>query len=419
MGIKSTKLFLFGLVYLFLSALQAQMISLDTTKSAELLVIELLLGNQSDLIIENVQFTGSTQSIGAFYNDWPEALIDSGIILSTGNVFDAQGPNDKIDEGSRTSARRDINLQAISTAPTTDAAVLEFDLIALRDSLEFEYIFASEEYPEYVNKGVNDVFGFFIKENGSKSIYPRNIALLPDGRTTVSIDNVNHRRNEQYFLPSDFLHVHSNEFWQNHKAMAMRAQLFQFDGFTIPLKAKVLLKEGRSYHFKIAIADVGDRIYDSAVLIRAKSLSSKGKRIPQAEKLVSAYVKKELNKWDKKYLGEVDDKLQFDLKVQFNTNEAIIREESYKQLNQLVDLLKKMGSLQVLIIGHTDDVGSDEENMTLSINRAKAVRTFLVQNQINPERLSISGKGESSPLQSNLDEASRFENRRVEFQLKF
>ena len=74
MGIKSTKLFLFGLVYLFLSALQAQMISLDTTKSAELLVIELLLGNQSDLIIENVQFTGSTQSIGAFYNDWPFLL---------------------------------------------------------------------------------------------------------------------------------------------------------------------------------------------------------------------------------------------------------------------------------------------------------------------------------------------------------
>ncbi|MEQ8910200.1 MAG: OmpA family protein [Vicingaceae bacterium] len=395
------------------------MLTIDTTLSPQTLVNQVLMDQSSDLIIKNVRYSGKPYSIAAFENDLPEELIDAGIILSSGNVFDALGPNDAVNTGSRSSARTDNDLQAIATSVVTDAAVLEFDLIALRDSLEFTFIFASEEYPEYVNKGVNDVFGFFIKEEGSRALHPRNIALLPDGRTTVSIDNVNHRRNEEYFLPSDFLHVHSDDFWREHPQMALRAKLFQFDGFTVPLKAKLKLREGKTYHLKIAIADVGDRIYDSAVLIKAKSLSAKGKRIPQADKIVKEYVGEQLSKLESKYLSMGQDSLTFDLRIQFNTNESEILPDSYSPLHDLASMMQNMKSLKLLIIGHTDNVGAAEENMILSIERAKAVRSFLVQQNISTERLSMAAKGETAPLNQNNTEAERFENRRVEFHLSF
>lgn len=397
----------------------AQMLSIDTSLSAENLLNQVLMDSSSDLIIKNVKYSGKAYSLGAFKNDLPDELIDAGIILSTGNVFDAQGPNDAVNTGIRTSAQTDQDLQSIATSVVTDAAILEFDLIALRDSLIFTYIFASEEYPEYVNKGVNDVFGFFIREKDSRAIYPKNVALLPDGRTTVSIDNVNHRRNEEYFLASDFLHAHSDDFWRAHPQMALRSKLFQFDGFTIPLEVKLKLKEGKTYHLKIAIADVGDRFYDSVVMLKAKSFASTGKRISQADKIVKQYVGEQLAKFDSKYLSIGNDSLNFDLKIQFNTNESEILTESFASLNDLAVMMQNLKSLKLLIIGHTDNIGNAEDNMKLSINRAKAVRAFLESRQIESDRISMAAKGETNPLNQNKTEAERFENRRVEFQLSF
>ncbi len=409
--------FIVGLL-LFINA-RGQTISIDTTLSEQELVTKVLLGDKSDLIVKNVKFTGSAKSIAAFKCDLETELIDEGIMLSTGNVFDAQGPNDQVDKGSRSSARRDESLQAIATSVTTDAAVLEFDLIALRDSLEFTYVFASEEYPEYVNKGVNDVFGFFIKEVGGRGLFPRNIALLPASRIAVSIDNVNHRRNEEYFLPSDFWHIHPPEFWKANPAMGIRAKLFQFDGFTVPLKANIRLAEGKTYHFKIAIADVGDRIYDSAVMIKAKSLASKGKRIAQADQIIKQYVAEQLSSWNSDKLRKSKDSLSFDLQIQFNTNEAVILKQYQAELLDLSELLQGLKNLKVLIIGHTDDQGTEEDNLTLSLDRAKSVQSFLTQAGVAIDRLSVAGKGESAPLKLNQTEEGRWQNRRVEFRLSY
>lgn len=411
------QIFIIGLLC-FVSA-KGQTISIDTSLSAQKLVTSVLLGDESDLIVKNVKYTGSAKSIAAFKCDLETDLIDEGILLSTGNVFDAQGPNDRVDQGSRSSARRDESLQAIATSLTTDAAVLEFDLIALRDSLEFTYVFASEEYPEYVNKGVNDVFGFFIKEVGGRGIFPRNIALLPGSRTPVSIDNVNHRRNEQFFLPSDFWHIHPPEFWKAHPTMGVRARLFQFDGFTIPLKANIRLAEGKTYHFKIAIADVGDRIYDSAVMIKAKSLASKGKRIATADKIIKQYVTEQLNSWNTDKLSLSKDSLRFDLQIQFNTNEAVILQQYQDELMDLVELLEGMKNLKVMIIGHTDDQGTQEANLKLSLDRAKSVQQYLTKAGVSTDRLSVAGKGELAPLLQNKTEEGRWRNRRVEFRLAY
>jgi outer membrane protein OmpA-like peptidoglycan-associated protein len=69
----------------------------------------------------------------------------------------------------------------------------------------------------------------------------------------------------------------------------------------------------------------------------------------------------------------------------------------------------------LLIAGHTDAAGSDEYNLILSRERAQAVRTYLIEHGIAPDRLIAKGYGEAYPIASNATEAGREENRRSEF----
>ncbi len=380
------------------------------------LVQTVLLKEGSGIIISNVQFTGLKQSMASFINESPEELIDAGLILSTGDVFDAIGPNKAKNTGSRGSGRSDQDLQAIATGVVTDAVVLEFDLIALRDSIVFTYVFASEEYPEYVDKGVNDVFGFFIYEIGGNHIRPLNIARLPISRKKVTIDNVNHRRNHNYFLKSDFLDAHTDEFWRDHKSMMMRARIFEYDGFTVPLQAIARLKEGKKYHLKIAIADVGDRNYDSAVLIKANSFSSKGEKVESADSIVLAEVKSKMND-----ISSItfNDNLSFSLLLNFDIDDSKILPESIVPLEKLSELLGNFQDIKLQIIGHTDSDGTAQSNLELSKRRAKTVYSYLIMNGVKRERLSTLAKGEEEAAFSNDTVEGKAQNRRVEFVISY
>ena len=390
----------------------------DTASSYDYLVKEVLLGQKSDLIIKNVKYSGSRLSIAAYSSKEATGLIDSGIILSTGKVFHARGPNQSVKTGVRTSGMSDPALQAIATGVVLDAAVLEFDLLALRDSISFEYVFASEEYPEYVDKGVNDIFGFFITEEGRRMVRPQNIARLPDNRTIVSIDNVNHRKNESYFLRSDFLEAHDTEFWSKNREMMQRAQIFEFDGFTTVLKATITLKEGKWYHLKIAIADVGDRYYDSAVFLKANSMKSNGEKIEKADSIVADVIRKEFKEL-KDISIESAGNIRFSMQINFNSNEYEVLPESYPDLRQMQQLLLAHHDLIVNVVGHTDNVGEEQANLRLSRNRAAAVAEFLIQAGINSNRIKSEGKGEIAPIESNETERGRSVNRRVEFILQY
>ena len=101
--------------------------------------------------------------------------------------------------------------------------------------------------------------------------------------------------------------------------------------------------------------------------------------------------------------------------VLFETGSAELKPESLFELNQLLQLLENNNTLKIQINGHTDNVGSDENNLILSTNRAKAVKDFLIENGIAANRLSHRGYGETKSIDSNDTKWGRQNNRRTEF----
>jgi outer membrane protein OmpA-like peptidoglycan-associated protein len=100
--------------------------------------------------------------------------------------------------------------------------------------------------------------------------------------------------------------------------------------------------------------------------------------------------------------------------VNFDNDMAVLRPEASAILDQAAESLKAWGDVKVEVAGHTDSRSSDAYNMTLSQNRANAVREYLVGKGIAAERLTAKGYGESQPVADNDTEEGRFKNRRVE-----
>lgn len=96
----------------------------------------------------------------------------------------------------------------------------------------------------------------------------------------------------------------------------------------------------------------------------------------------------------------------------FNTGSAELKPESFQEINKLLQLLSENQQLRIQINGHTDDVGSEQDNLILSEKRAFAVYDYLLQNGIDPQRLQYKGFGETKPISEN-----RAENRRTTFEI--
>ena len=101
----------------------------------------------------------------------------------------------------------------------------------------------------------------------------------------------------------------------------------------------------------------------------------------------------------------------------FATNKTIILPESEGALNALANFLKENPTVSICIIGHTDNVGSDADNMRLSLGRSQAVRNDLITRGVDASRLEAIGKGETMPVATNDTEEGRAQNRRVEFEI--
>lgn len=101
-------------------------------------------------------------------------------------------------------------------------------------------------------------------------------------------------------------------------------------------------------------------------------------------------------------------------KISFETNSYTIADISLPYLDEIANALLAHRHIGILIVGHTDDVGTAEKNLVLSRKRAQAVKEYLEMQGIPAKRLSAEGRGESQPMLQNRDEAGRAANRRVE-----
>ena len=99
----------------------------------------------------------------------------------------------------------------------------------------------------------------------------------------------------------------------------------------------------------------------------------------------------------------------------FASGSAELLSESDFEIKKLTSFLNGMPEVKIQIIGHTDDIGDDKTNQILSEKRAQAVYDALIDEGIDPARLSYLGLGESTPIADNNTEEGRRINRRTEF----
>jgi outer membrane protein OmpA-like peptidoglycan-associated protein len=101
--------------------------------------------------------------------------------------------------------------------------------------------------------------------------------------------------------------------------------------------------------------------------------------------------------------------------IEFDLSKSSIRASSTSVLEQAAKLLQEYPTLRVEIAGHTDDTGSREHNLSLSLERANAVKSFLVSQGVSAERITTRGAGPDEPLAQEKTRTARQKNRRIEF----
>ncbi|PSR12265.1 MAG: hypothetical protein DA408_05155 [Bacteroidetes bacterium] len=242
-------------------------ISVDATASAQA-IITALSTPQTQATITHIDCGAGAYGTFAA-GDNTDLGLRQGLLLTTGELRYAPGPNFSPGDGNIFTADLgspgDVDLDTLSTlfgngTRSQDACVIELDVFANTNELAFEYIFGSEEYPEFANDDYNDIFAFLISGPGIAGLpalnNQLNIATLPGTNTFVEINSVNNLNNWEYYR-------------NNEVGLSL-----QYDGLTADflgvkksLTARATVTPCQTYHLKLAIADRFDGIYDSGVFI--------------------------------------------------------------------------------------------------------------------------------------------------------
>lgn len=208
------------------------------------------------ITISNVRYTGADVAAGVFDGGSGIIGFESGIILSSGDIRNVIGPNVLDNAGVDNQTSGDSDLTKLSGFPTHDAAVLEFDFVPQTSNIVFNYVFASDEYNEFVHTDYNDVFAFYVNGVNCAQINgdPVSINTVNNGNpfNTPPTDNA------QYYINND----------RDDGGGDINTEM---DGLTIVLTCEASVKANQTNTVKLAIADASDHIYDANVFLKEGS----------------------------------------------------------------------------------------------------------------------------------------------------
>jgi hypothetical protein len=221
--------------------------SVTQTNNAALLAAQLV---GPGVTISNAKFTGAAEAAGTFAGGAASVGMDTGVVLSTGQAVNVRGPNESDSWSDDNGTPGDARLDALVAPEVTyDAAILEFDVTPTANTIGIRFVFASEEYNEFVGSPFNDVIAIFV--NGV------NCANY-NGRP-VSVNSINAGVNANLFIDND-----------------TGTRNTEMDGLTVPLDCVASVTPNAPNHVTIVIADTADTIYDSAVLLASGGIRSPG-----------------------------------------------------------------------------------------------------------------------------------------------
>jgi hypothetical protein len=274
------------LIIIFLFAVNFQLLAQFTATTTPTIsaaqIVQKFAGK--GIVTSNASISCPNGASGFFNNSATTLNMDSGIVLTTGNIltYTSGGTtNYGINSGAAFSAKTDnqviggdADLIASAGVPSTslhDLCKIEFDFVPLSDSIKFNYRFGSEEYPLFNCTNFSDIFAFYI--SGPGIVGNANIALIPGTSIPVSVNSINDG-SVLYGNITNCNNLGAGSPFTGLYVNNAASTTIVYNGLTQILQARALVTPCSTYHMKIAIADLGDGDRDSGVFLDANSLTS-------------------------------------------------------------------------------------------------------------------------------------------------
>lgn len=251
---------------------------IDNSYTVEEMVMDFF--DNPEITISNVSYQGAPEAVAFFDAGGTNLGLGAGFVFSTGTV-------NGVADASATFLSESVGAPGDSDAtalmggtPSFDAAVIEFDfVVATSGTFDFNYVFGSEEYPEFTCTSFNDGFGFLVSGPGIAGPYANNamnICMVPDSPDAVAINTIND--NPDCGDPS-YSQYYIDNTGDTH---------IVYDGLTVPMPASFEAVAGETYHAKLVVSDGSDQAFDTGVFLSFNSLGTDSLLVPPAQFSVSA-----------------------------------------------------------------------------------------------------------------------------------
>lgn len=272
------KLFILLVATVFSLAAEAQPIvttSAAPYNSVPYLVNSVLMGQ--GMTAYNISSYGAPIQRGFFYNGGTAIGIDSGLVMCSGNISNimtstgawastaiTNGAGQGAGDADLLSVAQSVPAligQSFNVSSTWDACLINFDFVPSGDTVEFNYVFGSDEYTTWINTSYNDVFGFFLSGPGISGSYSNNainVAVVPNTNPAlpISISTIHPGLNSTYYNTGGSLHA--------------------YNGYTDVMTAILPVQACDTFHLKLGVADGSDKILDTGVFLEAGSFQATG-----------------------------------------------------------------------------------------------------------------------------------------------